>query len=305
MSVSLTRHPFGPYSLVRIGDGQHFFSFVPERNAYVHQIALGGRELLWNYADGEALTINQGHRNLSLLPFANRLGTGRYTWNGQEHGFPINDPETGSALHGFNHNVPFSLATVELGSTSARAVLRFLQTPELDPAAYPFLVLFEVELSIDTASGQFGWRMTARNLDVRPVPVGFGWHPYFRAESGIEGWSVAMPPNRRVELVEGLPTGRLLEGLPPEPTAVDARWDNCYRLQDGSQRGVTLQGPEYGIRLEQGGDTRYTQLFVPPSRDAVAIEPVTCGVDAFRQNQDEVELAAGASTAAWMKLQMA
>ena len=304
MTVSLTRQTFGTYSLVTVGTSTDYVSFVAERSAYIHQLALGGKSLLWNYANAEALTINKGHRNLALLPFANRLGTGRYSWAGQTHAFPINDPETGSALHGFNHEAEFALANVSLGATSAQVKLRYLHTPALHRESYPFLVLFEVELHIDCKASVFRWKMTAQNLDVLDVPVGLGWHPYFAASGGVEPWSVQLPPNERVELRHGLPTGLRLEGLPPKPVAVDPNWDDCFVLSESGNKLVHLHGPEYALALEQGGETANIQLFVPPTQDALAIEPVTCAVDAFRQNPLQVALPPGQQRSCSMRISL-
>ncbi len=311
MPVQLSRQAFGPYSLVTIGSDDSYVSFVPERSAYVHQVCLAGRELLWNYADGDALTRNHGHRNIALLPFPNRMAKGTYEWLGDTHHFAINDRGTGSALHGFNHDAPFELASVMLGEHRASALLRYLHTAERHPTGYPFLVLFEVEVSIDTQVQQMSWRMSARNLDQTVVPVGIGWHPYFRTDGGIKGWTVAMPPNEQVELVDALPTGQLLPGVgqpdrskTPVAVEVDASWDSCFALSEIENRTVLLSGPNYRLKLEQGDEAAYTQLFVPPSLDCVAIEPVTIGVDAFRQNSDEVALAPGKTSNVSMLLRL-
>ena len=161
---------------------------------------------------------------------------------------------------------------------------------------YPFRVHFACELSV-AADGAFGWSLSARNLGPEPAPVGLGWHPYFALPGGPGAWRVTMPPNRRVELEAALPTGQLLGGLTPrQALAIDPGWDDCFALADPSQEAtVTLAGPEYALSLKQGGDTRYTQLYVPDTRDALAVEPMTCGVDTFRQNREEVALAPGAA----------
>ena len=302
MLPALSRQPFGDHTLVRIGTDRDHVVVVPERSAYVHQIRLRGRDLLLNYPDGPALAAGRGHRNLALLPFPNRLGGGRYDWGGHAYAFPVNDAATATALHGFDNAATFALGSVDLGRQSARARLRYLHQPGQHPGAYPFLVLFEIDLALVPETATLTWRMRARNLGDTPAPVGLGWHPYFRTASPPRDWTLDMPPNRRVELARGLPTGGLLDGLSPEPVPIDLSWDTPFLLDDAQNRQVTLAGPDYRLRLEQLGETRFTQLFVPPTHDGVAIEPMSCGVDAFRQNPSGVALAPGAAREIGMRI---
>ena len=307
MSFRLRRRAFGPYTLLTLGDDETHVSFVPEASAYVHQICLGGRDLLCGYVNGDGLRANVGHYNLALLPFPNRLRHGEYAWDGRTYRFPVNNLASGSALHGYNHEARFAIASVDLGADGGRVRMAFVNHgDDYRPYGYPFRVHFACELSID-ASGAFAWSLAARNLGEGPAPVGLGWHPYFALPGGLEAWRVTMPPNRMVELADALPTGRLREGLPPQrPLPIDAAWDDCFALErPGDDATVTLAGPEYSLSLKQGGDTRYTQLYVPDTRDALAVEPMTCGVNAFRQNREEVTLRPGATTSTSLQVVLA
>ena len=300
MACQFRRRPFGPYTLLTLGTDDDCVAFVPEASGYVHQIRLGGRDLLRNYADGEALRANFGHYNLALLPFPNRLRGGEYEWDGRPHRFPVNNEPTGSALHGYNHEARFGLTAVALGADAATARLSFLNHGADYPRyGYPFPVLFELAMRVDFATPTFTWRLSARNVGTEPVPVGLGWHPYFALPGGLGQWCLVMPANEQVELDGALPTGRLLEGLPPkQPLPIDPAWDSCFRLDDPSADAtVELRGPQYSLSLKHAGDTRYTQLYVPEARDAVAVEPMTCGVDAFREARDEVTVAPGQTVA--------
>ena len=262
----------------------------------MREVRLGGQDLLRNYADSEALAANFGHFNLALLPFPNRLRDGAYEWDGRRHTFPINNEATGSALHGYNHEARFGVTSVDLSATTARVRLSLLNHGEDYPQyGYPFPVLFEAELTVDAAAHTFFWQLSARNLGPDAVPVGLGWHPYFALPGGLDAWRVTMPANQRVELDNALPTGRLLEGLAPKQALpIDPSWDDCFLLDDPtSDTTVELRGPRYSLSLQQGGDTRYTQLYVPEANDALAVEPMTCGVDAFREAREEVTLAPG------------
>ncbi len=293
MPVQLSRKPFGEHSLITVGDERNAFSFIPGAAGYVHQVRLRGRDLLANNTTAAELARNKYSFALAILPFPNRLRDGEYAWGGEPYAFAINDPATGTALHGFGLATAFRLTSVQLGSDTGTATLRYLSAAAAH-AGYPFQVQFDLTLGLDQRTERFTWTLTATNLDDRDVPVGMCWHPYFVLPKGPRLWHVEMPPNRHVELAKALPTGRLQEGLSPKrATPIDLSWDDCFALTDPNERQVTLRGPDYGLSLKQFGDVRYTQLFVPPMQDCLAIEPMSCGVNAFRDAKEEVRLSPG------------
>ena len=294
--IALTRRRFGRHTLSTLGVYDTHVSFVAGQAGYVHQIKLAGRDLLWNYDDGEALDANDGYRALALLPFPNRLLEGRYTWDGRALELPVNMPDTRSAIHGIGSDARFRVDRLDLETDRAAARLTYLHTPDMHPRGYPFLVRFDLALGIDVRAAAASWDLRATNLGPGSAPVGLGWHPYFALPGGAEAWRVAMPPNRRVEMERAIPTGRLGPGLPAgHPLPVDDAWDDCFKLDDSSDRTVRLESESYSVVLSQSGDTSYTQLYVPPDSPAVAVEPMTCGVNAFAAEPDEVALPSGAT----------
>ncbi len=302
MTARLSRTPFGEHSLVTLGTERSHVSFIPEAAGYVHQVRLGGRDLLAHYEDAAALSRNKYSFSLSILPFPNRLAEGSYTWAGQDYSFEINDPETGTALHGFGLGTAFRLTSVRLGADRVQATLRYLSSSAAN-SAYPFTVQFDLTLALDLREERFTWLLAATNLETIAVPVGMCWHPYFVLPEGTSKWHVEMPPNQHVELRKALPTGRLTHGLSPkQPTPIDLTWDDCFRLSDLNSRDIILRGPDYGLSLKQSGDVRYTQLFVPPMQDSLAIEPMSCGVNAFRDGEEEVRLGPGKSRLIGMEI---
>ena len=306
--MSATQHsirPFGPFDLHTVGNADTSVAFVASASAYVHSLRLAGRELLLPYADGRELHRNPDTRNLSLLPFPNRLARGSYTWEGQTLHFPVNDWKAQSALHGFANQAYFDIARLDLSTEHAVIALRYFHISEEHPAAYPFNVLFELALSLDFTKPAFRWQLTATNLQHRgDVPVGTGWHPYFALPGGHQQWRITMPPNQSVELQASLPTGKCGDGVPAgRPVLIDTAWDSCFALTDPQHEStVRLSGPDYSLALRQFGDLRYTQLYVPPAANAVAIEPMSCNVNAFSSAPEEVRLSANASRTLGMEV---
>ncbi len=296
MSPTLSRQGFGRYTLLRLGTETNYVSFLPEYGAYVHQICLNGHKLLWNYDTPEALAELKGYKNIALLPFPNRLLEGKYEWNDRSLSFPINDPETRSALHGFGARSGFALRGVEATGRFFEATMVYEHVAERHAASYPFAAHFTCKLSVDPAAGRASWKLTGKNAQsAGAVPIGLGWHPYYTLPGGPAVWSVRMPPTERVLTQRAIPTGQTAPGPPSVASGVDidTHWDDCFAIADPSDNRLELHGPSYGVCLQPTGSVGFLQLFVPPTQTALAVEPMSCAVDAFRQNRGAVAVESG------------
>jgi aldose 1-epimerase len=115
-----------------------------------------------------------------------------------------------------------------------------------------------------------------------PVPVSFGFHPYF----GIPGlpraqWRLTLPAMRRLVSDEhGIPTGQ------EEPIgAFDSQLGET-EFDDGfvvlEERPVfSLAGAGRRISVEFLAGYRYAQVFAPKDKDYIAIEPMTAATNAL------------------------
>jgi aldose 1-epimerase len=145
------------------------------------------------------------------------------------------------------------------------------------------------------------------NPDTVPLPFGLGFHPYFHipADGSTTLQAIA---RRRYELVEGLPTGRLLDLDPthdvrqPQPVTALSLDDVYTDLPPAdSLRSVgAVNRPEGTVTVSASPDFRELVLFTPPHRQAVCIEPYTCATDAVNLQTRGIdagwkELAAGAA----------
>ncbi len=302
--IGLSRKPFGEYELQTLGDEKTYISFVAEKSAYVHQICIDGQDLLLNYATAAELNENLWYRNHALLPFPNRLFEGKYKCNNQPLSFEINDKGSSSALHGFGSFASFKVERFELTERTGKVKLVYLHRPVEHLESYPFLVQFEVELAVDLDSKTITWGMSAMNLGGTSAPVGLGWHPYFALPKGGD-WRIQFPPNQKIDLNNSIPTGKRLQGLSSkQPERIEAGWDDCFALLDPQDLEVLLVGKAYSLSLKQVGTTRYTQLYVPGDRGSIAIEPMTCGVNAFVEAEKEVLLEPQGIISTGMKMQV-
>src|SRR5436305_11058195 len=68
---------------------------------------------------------------------------------------------------------------------------------------------FKLQTTYRLKEGRLELTATAENTGERDMPAGFGIHPYFRLPAKCR---IQVPANKRFELENNLPTGRLLDG---------------------------------------------------------------------------------------------
>lgn len=140
---------------------------LPEKGATVISLRKGETEFL--YSDPENLASPERPRCgiPFLFPIFGRLQDGKYTWNGTEYTM---------AIHGFGHTSSWEV--VAQGDSMLRLVL---EANESTLFQYPFR--FRVTLEFTLEQGALTIRQTYENLDVKPMPYNYGFHPYFLTEA--------------------------------------------------------------------------------------------------------------------------
>jgi len=258
---------------VELAAGDWRVTFMPELGMLGTSITHRGRELLSLGKGVEA--YRAGHTvGLPLLaPWANRLSRFRFEVEGVDV-----ELEGAPNLHLDGNGLPIhGTMTAQTGWQVVRNEPRRLTTrfaydsPEL-LAAFPFPHELEIDVSL-----RDGVRVATAVTPTseRPVPVSFGWHPYYRVENRREAM-VRMPARLHRELdANGIPTGRETPLESAEGRLGDDTYDDLYALRD--DRRFSLDG----LEIRFGEAYPYAQLFAPPGSDFVAIEPMTAPTNAL------------------------
>jgi aldose 1-epimerase len=246
---------------------------------------------------------SHGGRGQVLAPWPNRLGDGRYQFEGVVAQAAIDEPERNNAIHGLVRWMPWQL---EVKAQNLVAVLcHVFPTP-----GYPYNLLLRVEYRL----GREGLTITAvaSNVGRSTLPFGLGFHPYLQpmAEQ-IDTSLLLLPAHERLVLDQrGLPTGevRSVAGTeydftarrPIGPTQLDTAYTGIERgtdrlawaeLADAGENGaIGLWMDEgFGYLMCYTGDTLESEH----RRRAVAVEPMTCPPDAFRSGRGLIILEPG------------
>ena len=242
------------------------------------------RELLKNDSEAE-YRVNPLFRGRFLFPFNDRIQEGKYSFGGREYQLDINNPEDGSAIHGFMYNKRIKLLSLE--QTKATV---YWSTGEEKIRGYPFVISLTIGYSI--SPGRLDIHFTVKNEGETTAPFALGWHSYFRTvpSSVLTG---EFPCFFKIDS-SFLPVGDCVSvcgteydfsrgGSTVEMTAGGKILDNTFAAPE--KGGVILDNGDYKVRISQENFT-YTQLFIPPDGDSIAIEPITSKPNSF--NSPEV-----------------
>lgn len=275
-------------------------TFVPTAGMIGTSLADGDEEFLGQRRGLDAYVTAGKTMGIPILyPWANRLSASDYQSNGavvsltpgqggvraDEHGLPI---------HGVLAAYPGWQVTAQSENTLT-ATVDFGAMPEL-LAAFPFphvltqhVVLAGRRLTIET---------TVTPTASAPVPLCFGYHPYFTIP-GVprDECQLTTPTMRHLPVDErGIPTGEHDD------------WEGgTHSLQSVTYDDGFDQVPEGAVFSLAGGDHRVdvvfetgypaAQLFAPGTDGLIAIEPMAAPTDALRRGDYRSAMPGQPSTA--------
>lgn len=283
--------------LVNVDTGEYVF-IIPEYGGNITEISLKNNKKQHSILDGSKtyadLMSDTTYKGAKLLPFPNRINQGRYSFQGKIYQLPINSEN--HAIHGFIFNKIFQVVNQSATQSHASLELQYLYDGAIK--GYPFK--FNTQLIYSLANNsKFKFTTIITNVSSSPIPVGDGWHLYFKTESRVDNLRLKLPSNRKLVLDnQMIPTGEFVFEDNSDSFMINNRqFDTCFALDEQEEKVTTeIYDPvqDFSINIwQETGKMKYNflQVFIPESRDSIAIEPMTCTPDAFNNNIGLVVLA--------------
>jgi aldose 1-epimerase len=249
--------------------------FAPEAGLVGCSLTHRGEELLAQRNGLEEYARSGSTFGIPLLhPWANRLAGFRYAVGGQEVELDpdselVRIEEHGLPIHGLR---PSGLRWEAEERGDALRAETELDRERLAGFPYPHRLSCEVTVAGDAVTIQTTLTATA----AMPVPVAFGYHPYFvlpgvpRAE-----WEVELPVESRLVLDENMiPTG---EEEPPgfrRGALEDRSLDDAYTMPERA-RPFTVSGGGRTLGIEFLEGYTHAQVFAPAAQELICFEPMT------------------------------
>ncbi|MFZ0827787.1 MAG: aldose 1-epimerase [Verrucomicrobiia bacterium] len=257
--------------------------FLPGHGMLGASLRHRGVEILRRIEDLETAAAKGSTAGIPLLhPWANRLAVPRYRAAGHEVTLDTASPLLHLDAHGLPmHGVGWPLLAWEvIEAKPDRVAARFDWARSDLLAVFPFrhrldmtVTLRPDGLTVETAlvAGMDG-----------PVPVSFGFHPYF----GIPGlpraeWRLRLPAMRKLLLdPHGIPTGEEEPFGGINALLAEDDFDDGFAVLGGSP-SFSLAGAGRRITVEFLKGYRYAQVYAPLEKDYVALEPMTAPTSAL------------------------
>lgn len=277
---------------------------VPEFGGLTNRLqfatARGAVDVIVGLANRSAMINDRAYRNIPLFPVVNRLDGGSYKHNGKLYQLPINEPARNNNLHGFIHKLVPEVE-ISAGKDTSEAMLLYRYKGEFP--GYPFPAEVRIHYVLES-SGKLDIGFSVLNLHTDTIPLGIGWHPYFGLGEPIDTLHLQLPEVRFVTIDERmLPLGKT-EAFTHfrQPRLIqDTQLDHCFAIQNGpgATTAETLLWSakrQVGIKIWQQTGARalnFLQVCTAPDRQSLAIEPVSCSINALNTGDGLVVLEPG------------
>lgn len=212
-----------------------------------------------------------------MLPWANRLRDGQFTFNGETHQLRT-EKDDGSARHGDVRKRAWE--TVRQSDTVARYHFESATYANFN---FPFALAVDLDYTLNDTD--FIWRVTLTSRDPRSFPAGFGFHPYFMRYGTMP--QLHVPADREWLLTDYYPDAppqtisAPADFRTPRPVPVDTMLDNLLTGRD-PETPIRLLYPDWNLIVEIHADPVFAQvlLFTSPD-DTIAVEPQTNANNGF------------------------
>ena len=259
-------------------------TYVPAAGMICTSLADDGVELLGQRRGLDAYVANGKTMGIPLLyPWANRLSATRYEVDGTAVSLTVGTDgvradEHGAPIHGVLAAYPNWRVTLGSANTVS-ADVDYGADPRL-LASFPFPHILSQHITL--ADRTLAIETTVTPTTAAPVPLCFGYHPYFAIpDVPREQWSLTAPVMRRLPTDDrGIPTGESEawsgRGGQLGTTTYDDGFDE---VPEGAVFTLSGGGRRIELTFEKGYPA--AQLFAPPSEGLVAVEPMAAPTDAL------------------------
>jgi galactose mutarotase-like enzyme len=263
-------------------------AFVPEAGMVGCSLRHRGEELLGQRGGLARYVAERSTMGIPLLhPWANRIGARRFEALGREVDLDAADPPpsadpNGLPIHGLLAAAPgWQVLRSDSSDGGGTIAVRFdFGAHQGLMRAFPFP--HEIGLEVALAGSTLTISTSVAATGDGPVPVSFGFHPYFRLP-GLDraGWEVELPVSERLVLDERmLPTGeREAASIASGPLGTRT-FDDAYTSPPAGERfALTGGGRRIEVAFESGFP--FAQVYAPADDDVIAIEPMAAPTNAL------------------------
>lgn len=290
----------GDFEVITIANSQNgeFFSIIPALGGLLLDVAFlfngSVKSILDTYETGEDAKQNVGRnfKGTKLAPFPNRIRGGAFEFKGKTYQLPVNFPQENNAIHGWIFDKKFTVNQIEIDDECACLSLSYTHKP-FDSFPFSFTLKQDYKLS----EGNLIISTEVQNTGSTPMPYGDGWHPYFKTGSKVDTIEAMFDTKEQFKVdASMIPTGETIpyNAFKELKKLKETSFDDCFSV-DNTQKIVkfTMKDTSTEVHFSVAFESEqypFVQIYTPPTRESIAIEPMTCIPDAFNNKKGLIEL---------------
>jgi len=261
--------------------------FVPEAGMVGCSLLHRGEELLGQRGGLAKYVAERSTMGIPLLhPWANRLGEWRFEVLGRDVDLEAVDPPpstdpSGLPIHGLLAAARgWQVVERESSDEGGTIAARFDFAGERLLGGFPFPHELGIDVTLVGPTLTITTSVAAKG-DM-PVPVSFGFHPYFRLPAVDRAdWNVELPVREHLLLDDRmLPTGDR-EAVQVESGRLGSRtFDDAY-VSPPAVQSFSVAGGGRRIEVAFAAGFPFAQIYAPDDDDVIAVEPMTAPTNAL------------------------
>lgn len=304
MAFTITEAAFGNYTLFKLINKitGSMVEIIPDCGALLNRFSIehpGNVEIINGYLNPTDLfeNLTKNFKGVILSPFANRVNKAEYEFNQTTYKLNKVWKDKDYAIHGYLFNRSFDVINKISDENECALVLKNNYDGSLP--GYPFSFETLVTYSFQTAN-KLSCETVIQNTSESMMPMSFGWHPLFLQNVNINDIDLKINTIYKVATDDNqIPDGKTspFTNFSTMQKISDNEFDHCFKLEENASGFSSIiirdtnQKITVEIKIEIGNKKfRYAQLYIPPHRNTIAIEPMTSWPDAFNNKQDLIQL---------------
>lgn len=302
MEISLNKNSFGKFHSIEIynrsiGTKVCLLNCGALLNNFQIKSGNNAVELINGYKNTDDLenNLSKNFKGVLLAPYANRVSNGHFNFNGHQELTKI-WPEKSYAIHGFLFNKAFEITATAINEKYAEVTFGYQYNGDEKGFPFPFNTTIVYRLTKDS---KLICNTIIENTGQGVMPVNIGWHPLFYNNLNINEVELQFNSVSKIDVDDELiPTGTTTAFFDFNALTKigETVFDNCFVIENHQQALVILKDAKTKTLIELTFETgankfNFLQLYTPPNRNSIAIEPMTGWPDAFNNKQGLILIA--------------
>ena len=291
----MDRPDISPNGQIVVLEAGPYSAGIASVGAGIQSLRHGGRDLVLPF---DPDLVPHAYAGKTLVPWPNRIDSGRYVFQGKTYEVPVNEASTGTALHGLAVWVDWQVASRSDSAVVLEHVLH-------GHPGYPHQLQLRAEFGLTEEAG-LTVTVSARNAGRTAAPYGVSSHPYLTVGRSVDACEVGFTASQVLMTNDRLLPLELKETADTDFDFSRPRILGTMSL-DHAFTGLPDGGWQVSLRDPATGDASVLSSPAGPAgsgwlqvysgeelgRLGMAVEPMSCPPDAFNTGTDLIVLDPG------------